>query len=405
MRLHLLKARAILKTISWRLVASIITTGIIFALTGRIMLAFSVIGIEMITKMLLYYAHEKGWSYIQKPIIGTKKRALYKTVTWRIFASIDTLVIIFFFTGEALWATSATGLEIILKTLFYYLHERAWNHFRIELDTVDFHTHSTCSDGTLSPEDVVELAVEKGCSYLSVTDHDNLKNLDHINFKDDRIRCIPGVEISAEHKGTLHILGYNFDPENSRLAQSLEHLQTARRERNEKMLEKLAQSGMPVSMEELITESRGGIVGRPHFARIMERKGYVKNYQEAFDLYLAKGKPFYMPKTRLQPQEAIELILQAGGIPVLAHPYQTKLAGRELEDLVAELASYGLRGIEAFYSQHTHRQTRHYIRLARRYNLLMTAGSDFHGKNKEHIQLSMTLESYHIKPFLEALES
>lgn len=404
MKIHLLKARAILKTLSWRFIASLITTGIIFALTGKIMLAFSVIGIELFTKMFLYYAHEKGWSYIQRPIIGTKKRALYKTISWRVFASIDTLIIILFFTGEAIWATSATGLEIILKTVIFYYHERVWNHFRIETDMVDFHTHSTFSDGTLTPEEIVDLAVESGCSYLAITDHDNVENLKHINFNDDRIRCIPGVELSAEFPKTLHILGYNMDVDNTKLRNTLEDLQSARRERNEKMLVKLAEHNMPMTMDELMQESKGGIVGRPHFAAIMMQKGYVKNRQEAFDRFLANGKPFYMPKTRLQPKAAIELITQAGGIAVMAHPYQTELKAAEMDELLKELVSYGLQGIEAFYSQHDHKQTRQYIHLAKKYGLLMTAGSDFHGKNKAHIPLSMTVESYHITPFLEALE-
>src|SRR6056297_175547 len=148
----LLRARAILKTITWRILASVITVAIVYFLTGRIMLALSVIGIEVLTKSLLYYAHEKGWSLTDSPKKGTKKRSVFKTVTWRIVASLDTLIIILFFTGEPLCATSATGLEIILKTIFYYLHERIWNHFRLETIHLDLHTHSTCSDGTLSPQ-------------------------------------------------------------------------------------------------------------------------------------------------------------------------------------------------------------------------------------------------------------
>jgi len=368
------------------------------------MLALSVIGIEVLTKSLLYYAHEKGWSLTDSPKKGTKKRSVFKTVTWRIVASLDTLIIILFFTGEPLCATSATGLEIILKTIFYYLHERIWNHFRLETIHLDLHTHSTCSDGTLSPQELFLQAQKNNLKYLSITDHDNFDHINMLPGDFGGIKYIPGVEISAEFRKTLHILGYGFDPENMELKNTLEYLQKARRDRNEKMLEKFAEARMPISMDELLEESKGDIVGRPHFARIMEKKSYVASYQEAFDLYLAKGKKFYMSKKRLEPKKAIELILNAGGIPVLAHPYQTGPSGKKLDSFVAELKNHGLKGIEVFYSQHTPGQIREYRSLAKKYDLLITAGSDFHGGNKPHIHLGMTVEKIYCEEFLNKLE-
>jgi predicted metal-dependent phosphoesterase TrpH len=269
---------------------------------------------------------------------------------------------------------------------------------------LDLHSHTTYSDGTYTPHELITHAVEKGCEYIAITDHDNFDHVDHVGHLPENIQYLTGVEISAEFKGTLHILGYGFDPEYPELKDTLESLQEARYNRNVKMLEKMAKQGFHISMEELHEESKGGMVGRPHFANLMLRKGYVKNYQEAFDKYLAKGMPLYMDKKRLEPKEAIRLILAAGGIPVMAHPYQTKLEGADLEALIAELKSYGLRGIEAYYSRHSKEQTGEYLGYAKKYDLLVTAGSDFHGANKADIELGMNVPRVHLLPFLEALE-
>ncbi len=143
------------------------------------------------------------------------------------------------------------------------------------------------------------------------------------------------------------------------------------------------------------------MIGRPHFANLFAKKGYVKSYQDAFDKYLDKGKPLYLNKKRLQPKNAIELILDAEGIPVVAHPYQTKLNDEKLEELVVDLTNYGLMGIEVFYSKHTHDQIRFYQYLADKYGLLITAGSDFHGKTKPDIKLGINVEDDLLLPFLQ----
>lgn len=393
-----------MKTISWRIIASVITIAIIYGLSNDMVAAISIVGVEFFTKMLLYWAHEKGWALSNKPPKGSKLRSLIKTATWRVVASIDTLVLVLLVTKEPLWAGSAALIESIAKTIGYYLHERVWN-LSYKLNVVlDLHAHTTYSDGTYTPHELIAHAREKECEYISITDHDNYDHIDHIGNIPDGIVYVPGVEISAEFKGTLHILGYDFDPQHPELKDTLQTLQEARYNRNVKMLEKMADQGFHITMEELHEESKGGMVGRPHFANLMLAKGYVKNYQEAFDKYLAKGQPLYMDKQRLEPKEAIRLILAAGGIPVLAHPYQTKLEGRELEDLVAKLASYGLRGIEAYYSHHSKEQVKEYLSYAKKYGLLVTAGSDFHGANKADIDLSMNVPRVHLLPFLEALK-
>ncbi|MCD6337209.1 MAG: DUF2061 domain-containing protein [Candidatus Marinimicrobia bacterium] len=403
MRNFILKNRALVKTISWRIIASVLTIMIIYGLSKDIIAAVSIVGVEFFTKMLFYWAHEKGWDFIDKPPKGSKLRSLIKTASWRVIASLDTLILVLLVTKEPIWAGSAALIESITKTIVYYLHERVWNlGFKLNI-CLDFHTHTTYSDGTYTPHELIGHAVEKGCEYISITDHDNFEHVSHHGDIPKNIHYIPGVEISAEFKTTLYILGYGFDPEHTELRNTLNVLQGARRKRNAAMLKKMAKEGFHINMEELHEESKGGMVGRPHFANLMVAKGYVEYYQEAFDKYLAKGQPFYMDKQRLDPKEAIRLILKAGGIPVMAHPYQTNLSGNALEELIVRLKSYGLRGIETYYSQHSKVQVKECLEYAKKYDLLVTAGSDFHGANKADINLGMNVNRVHLLPFLEAI--
>ena len=265
---------------------------------------------------------------------------------------------------------------------------------------IDFHTHSTASDGTFSPQELVLQAARKKLTFLSLTDHDTIDGLSMISEIPDGLHFVTGVEISAEFPKTLHILGYGFDPDNETLNTVLRELQDYRRNRNKKMIENMKELGFDISLEELEKEAGGELIGRPHFANLFAEKGYVSSYQEAFDKYLDKGKPLYLNKKRLKPEKAIKLILAAGGIPVIAHPYQTKLNDEKLEDLVAELEQYGLRGIEVYYSQHTPEQIRFYSYLADKFGLLRTAGSDFHGTAKPHISLGMNVDDAVLEPFL-----
>ncbi len=266
---------------------------------------------------------------------------------------------------------------------------------------LDLHTHSTASDGTLTPQELVYEAARKGLQYLALTDHDTIDGLHTLTDIPHRFGFINGVEISAEFPNTLHILGYGFDPDNKQLNDTLRELQEFRLNRNKKMLENMKKLGFDISLEELEKEAGGELIGRPHFANLFAKKGFVHSYQEAFDKYLDKGKPLYMNKKRLQPKKAIELIINAGGIPVIAHPYQTKLDDNKLEKLVAELKDFGLMGIEVFYSKHTSEQECLYKYLAQKYGLLVTAGSDFHGATKKDIQLGMEVDEKLFIPFLK----
>lgn len=265
---------------------------------------------------------------------------------------------------------------------------------------IDFHTHTTASDGTLTPDQLIREMEKKTITYFSITDHDTIDGVKAVKNIPKGAAFISGVEISAEFPKTLHILGYGFDAQHEELNASLNQLQDFRKNRNAKMLEKMDKLGFKITMEELITEAGSDLVGRPHFANLMLRKGYVASYQEAFDQYLKKGAPLYLDKKRFDPDKAIELIHKAGGIAVMAHPYQTKLEGEALENLVKELVSYGLDGIEVFYSQHTPEQVQHYKEFATKFDLIATAGSDFHGANKPDIPLGMSVAEEELADFL-----
>jgi hypothetical protein len=265
---------------------------------------------------------------------------------------------------------------------------------------IDSHIHTTASDGTFTPGQLVDEIKNNGIKYYSITDHDTIDGVKAAKHIPKGSTFITGVEISAEFPKTLHILGYGFDPWHPELNDALTQLQTFRKKRNAKMLDKMANFGFKLTTEELIQEAGSDLVGRPHFANLMMRKGYVETYQEAFDKYLKKGAPLYMSKKRFEPDHAIELIHKAGGIAIMAHPYQTKLEDEALEALVKELVSYGLDGIEVFYSQHTPEQIAQYKEIAAKYNLIATAGSDFHGANKPDIPLGMSVPGEEISEFL-----
>lgn len=403
LKTFILKNRAIVKTVTWRVTADLLTILVMSIMTGRLITAVSLVGIFIITKTLWFWIHEKIWGFSEKPPKGSKKRSLLKTVTWRILATTDTLFIVLFVTREPLWAGSAALIDTVLKTLFYYLHERVWEHFFRENMRIDLHAHSTCSDGTDSPKALLDAAAAAGCEYLAITDHDNIAHAGQVGEIPPGICYIPGVEISAEYPGTLHILGYGIDPAHSGLREALDTLQAVRSRRNEAMVKKMQEQGFDIRMEELLQEAGGEQIGRPHFAALMLRKGYVESKQEAFDRYLAKGKPLYMEKQRMKVNEAIRLIRDAGGIAVLAHPYQTGKNGDELEALVLELKAYGLGGIEVFYSLHNEVQTKDYLKLAKKHKLYITAGSDYHGNNKSGISIGIKVKREYIIPFLEAL--
>lgn len=258
------------------------------------------------------------------------------------------------------------------------------------MNRVDLHMHTTHSDGTFLPRGLVRLAKEKGLECISVTDHDTMSSYEECLDESKKlgIELIPGIEISADFEpGTLHILGYFLDPEQPELKKTLLDIQKARLERNPQIIKKLNNIGIDITLKEVIDESGGKQVGRPHFARVLLKRGFIKNMEEAFRKYLAKGKPGYVDKRRLSSKDAIQSINKAGGITSIAHPKQMKLQEPELSKEFERLVDEGLGGIEAYNSCQSAAEAKIYKQIAKRFNLIVTGGSDFHGANKPGVQL------------------
>lgn len=278
---------------------------------------------------------------------------------------------------------------------------------------IDLHVHSTASDGTFSPSELVYLAKKEGILALAITDHDTIAGLKEGYFTalEEKLPFLCGVEISVKFEGPghFHLLGYFLTPELEELERILEKLKKARKERNIKMIEKLRSLKIDITLDEL-TENAKGEIGRPHIANLLVKKGVVKSFEEAFEKYLKKGAPAYVPKALLSPKEAIEVILKAKGIPVMAHPFTLKLNPLELKEYLKKLKDVGLKGIETYYTEHSSEYTQFLIECAKKLGFLITGGSDFHGENKPYISLGkgkgnlqIPIECY--TKLLEALEN
>jgi predicted metal-dependent phosphoesterase TrpH len=255
----------------------------------------------------------------------------------------------------------------------------------------DLHLHTTASDGSMSPAELVRYAKGKRLRVIAITDHDTIEGLREgiQEGHKEGVEVIPGVELSADAPtGTMHLLGYYIDPACSELADKLRVLQQARMERNLKMVEKLRGLGISMELAEVKEAPEHGQIGRPHFAYTMVQKGYAQNIQDAFDRYLGKGRPAYVEKFRFSPEEAMHFIRKAGGITVLAHPFTlNKPQPEDLDALIGELKGKGLDGIEVYYPEHSDGQRRLYRSLAQKYELVISGGSDFHGLTKDEVDL------------------
>ncbi|HAZ64965.1 MAG TPA: hypothetical protein DCZ72_15330 [Armatimonadetes bacterium] len=253
---------------------------------------------------------------------------------------------------------------------------------------VDLHSHTVHSDGTLTPTELLALADARGLQTIAITDHDQLDAYDDLPATPPRVELVVGVELSLTWpRGNLHLLGYHIDPANPALRATLRDLRAARVERNEEMVARLRAAGFDVSLEQLAALAGRAHIGRPHMAQALVDLGAVGSIAEAFHRYLADDSPLYVPRRDLSFAEGIELIHGAGGVAVLAHPAQTRLGERDLADAVVRWARDGLDGLEVWYPSHTPRQRRAYRDLARRLQLIATAGSDFHGATKPGIEL------------------
>lgn len=271
---------------------------------------------------------------------------------------------------------------------------------------IDLHTHSTVSDGTDTPEELVALAAKVGLSALALTDHDRQDGIAAARkrAKEAGIELVAGTEISCNHAGTMHLLVYFLEPGEGPLQDELVRLQAARDTRNEQLIARLEILGLPVSLEELEAESGNSGAGRPHVAVILVRKGLASSVQDAFDRWLAKGRPAYVEKERLDPLPAIALALQSGALPVLAHPLSMGLSPRELEVTVGELADAGLVGLEAIYGRYSKEERADLAVMAAHAGLAITGGSDHHGTYKPDLTVGTGRGDLHVPDAaLEAL--
>jgi len=261
---------------------------------------------------------------------------------------------------------------------------------------IDLHSHTTESDGTYSPRELVEAAVAEGLEALAVTDHDSFNGYELARpiAAEAGLNLICGIELSTKvrrgHRKTVHLLGYFLEGEPcGDLVDWLRELQSTRRDRNRRLADKLQSMGMAVTLEEVEALGRS-MAGRPHFARILVSKGYVANYREAFDRYLDESASAYVDREEPTLEEAIGRLRASGGISSLAHPVRLNLSDREEEErLVATLAGQGLTAIEAHHSDHGPEDTARYLDLAGKYGLKVTGGSDFHGENKPGVRLGV----------------
>lgn len=256
---------------------------------------------------------------------------------------------------------------------------------------IDLHTHTTASDGSMTPAELVRHAHEKGLAAIAVTDHDSMEGVEQALSEGRRlgIEVIAGVEISTDFDPEMHLLGYFFNGNYGSILKALEDLRQMRELRNPKIIKRLNELGFDITMDEVNKKAGVGNVGRPHIARALVEKGYVTSIAEAFEKYLGTGKPAYFKKDKLTPEEGVGLIAGAGGVPVLAHPIYLDMAGVELDQLLPRLKTAGLKGIEAIYTENTEEQTAKLLKLAETNELAVSGGSDFHGSYKPHIEIGV----------------
>jgi len=267
---------------------------------------------------------------------------------------------------------------------------------------IDLHAHTTASDGSLTPRELVHLAKSEDLSAIAITDHDTMDGVEEGLNEGEKcgVEVVPGLEISVKFSGEMHILGYYVDRNCEELREALKRLQQYRRERNPRIIQKLQELGLDITMAEAEQAAGGNVVGRPHIAQVLVNKGYTATPDEAFDKYLEEGKPAYVSKEKLTPAEGIRLIARAKGIPVLAHPKSLGLTEWELDQLIESLKCEGLMGIEVYYSTHSEEETALYLKLARKHQLLLTGGSDFHGAPKPEIRLGKGLGDLQVCEYL-----
>ena len=260
------------------------------------------------------------------------------------------------------------------------------------MSRIDLHLHTTHSDGSFSTREVMTFAKQAGVTALAITDHDIVAGIAEATAIGTElgIEVVPGVEISSRlGESELHILGYFLNWTDPLLAQRLSSLRDSRHTRNPKIVQRLNELGIPITYEEVRALAGTESVGRPHIARLLMEKKFVTSAKEAFDSYLANGRPAFVDRELPEPAQAVQWIREAGGVPVLAHPTWVRTSADGLSTLVRDLKVTGLGGIEVHYSTHTPSQTTEYLELAKQCDLVVTGGSDFHGVTKPDIEVGI----------------
>lgn len=255
--------------------------------------------------------------------------------------------------------------------------------------STDLHTHSRASDGILSPAELVDHASDAGIKTFALTDHDTVEGLREAAERSSlrKINFIPGIEFSIKSTlGSLHLLGYNIDYTNEELRERLASVLKIRGERIFRMVEDLVSNGISINIDDVLAEAAGGSAGRPHVARVLIKNGFAADMDGVFRKFLVRGKPGYVPKEKIELNDAISLIKKSGGVPVLAHPGSLRFKKfTEFENILEGFVDAGVAGIEAYTYMHSSSDIRKYLSIAKKYRLMVTGGSDFHGDKNERI--------------------
>ena len=258
------------------------------------------------------------------------------------------------------------------------------------MDYIDLHNHTTASDGTDRPAAAVEHAAALRLRAIGITDHDTVSGLPEALAAGERlgVEVVPGIEVSSDYRdNNIHILGYFIDPDSPALKEVLDWVRWERDERNRKITDMFVADGFDMTLEELLEEYPAAVLGRPHMAEHLMRKGYTSSVKESFDRYLGEGCPYYLPKRRISIQRAVELVSKAGGVPVMAHPLQYHYPKNEVIDMIEYGQSLGIRALECYYSEHSPEEQAWLLSLAEHYGLGVSGGSDYHGSRKSWISM------------------
>ena len=262
---------------------------------------------------------------------------------------------------------------------------------------IDLHTHTAKSDGSYTPTELVDYAVSKDLAAVAITDHDSVEGLDEALLHASSLKekglpsteVIPGIEFSTKYQTQdVHIVGLYISYHSDVFQKALDSFVNSRIIRNQKMCQNLRHAGINISYEKLQALYPDAVITRAHYASFLCEYGYVRNRQDAFARYLGDHTKYFVPREKVTPVQAVNLILQAGGVPILSHPPLYHMGNDRLSELVSSLKTEGLMGIEAYYSTYTNQDVRDMLKLAQEYDLLLSGGSDFHGANKPGLDLS-----------------